>query len=306
MGAGGRLTPAVPRTWDELTAAVRDIGPAVGPEAIQRSAMLFAPLHADESSPSREWVVEPDLAYGSHPAQALDLYLPAAQAPRAVVLFVHGGAFVAGGRRRPGSPYHGNIGRWAARRGWVGAIIGHRLAPTAQWPEAANDVALAVAWCRDRFRGADGTPLPVHLVGNSSGAVHAATCAVGGPGLEPLVPPPASLALVSGIYDLPAFGAERLQPYFGVHLGALTEWDFGAQLAASTIPQFFAVGELDTADAHEQFLLGLAACVRVRGTLPACARARAANHFTITYAVGTPFDGLGPSLGAFLEEVDDC
>lgn len=303
MGTSGRLSAVAPRTWTELAAAVRDIGPAVGPESIQRSAKLLASLHVDESTPSQELVVEHDLEYGPHSEQALDLYLPAAKAPQAVVLFVHGGAFVAGGRRRPGSPYHGNIGRWVARHGWAGAIIGHRLAPAAQWPEAANDVALAVSWCRERFRRPDGTPLPVHLVGNSSGAVHAATCAVGGPGLAPLDPAPASLALVSGIYDLSAFGAERLRPYFGSHPDVITEWDLASQLAESKIPQFYAVAELDTSDAQEQFLLGLAAFVRERGVMPACARARAANHFTIMYAMGTPFDGLGPSLIAFFKEV---
>ncbi|WP_146120103.1 alpha/beta hydrolase [Leucobacter massiliensis] len=303
MGAGGGLNAAPPGDWEELAAAVQAIGPAVGAETIRRSAELLAPLHetADDDSGI---VVELDQPYGEHPEQALDLFLPAGPAPRGVVLFVHGGAFVGGARRRTGTPYHSNIGRWAARRGWAGVLAGHRLAPAAQWPSAAHDVALAVEWCRSRLRAADGGPLPLHLLGNSSGAVHAAAYAVGGPGHAAAEPAPASLALISGIYDLPAFGEERLRPYFGSRPELIEEWRLLELLAGSEIPLLFAAGEYDTPDSHEQFLAALGACTRTRGTLPACARARAANHFTIVHAIGTRFDDLGPALERFFSAAE--
>lgn len=303
MGAGWGLSAAgaAPRDWAELEVAVREIGPEIGPETIQRSGGLLAPLHAVD--PDDDSVVkELDVSYGPYPEQAVDLYLPEFAAPRGVVMYVHGGAFVGGARRRPGSPYHGNIGRWAARHGWVGALIGHRLAPAAQWPAAAEDVALAIDWCNDRFRTPDGAPIPVHLVGNSSGAVHAAAYTVGGPGFAAADPAPASLSLVSGIYDLPAFGSERLRPYFGAQSDVVTEWDLCSRLARHQSPVLFAVGEYDTPDAQDQLRTVMRTYSEIGGVMPHSVWARAANHFTTVHAIGTPFDALGPVLLRFFDD----
>ena len=55
-------------------------------------------------------------------------------APRPVLIYVHGGAFTAGNKRAPGSPFYDNIALFAARSGFVGVNITYRLAPQHQWP----------------------------------------------------------------------------------------------------------------------------------------------------------------------------
>ncbi|UOR01905.1 alpha/beta hydrolase [Leucobacter allii] len=302
MGArGGLSAQPTPASWDAIASAVREIGPAVDPQAIAASGRLLAPWHETTVSADAPWVLEADVPYGAHPEQALDLYLPAGRRPQGIMLYVHGGAFVGGSRQRQGSPYHGNIGRWGAAKGWAVLLVGHRLAPAAQWPAAVEDLALAVEWARARLREPDGGTLPVHLIGNSSGAVHVVTYTCGGPGVPAAAPAPASVVLISGVYDLPAFGWERLRPYFGDDVDRLDRWDLTSRLAESGVPQLYAVGEYDTPEAHEQFLAVLRAVSARSGALPACLRARAANHFTIVHAIGTPFDDVGPSLLRFVE-----
>ena len=44
-------------------------------------------------------------------------------------MFVHGGGFVAGDKHTPGTPRYELVGAWAARHGWVGVTMTHRLAP---------------------------------------------------------------------------------------------------------------------------------------------------------------------------------
>ncbi|RLV56672.1 alpha/beta hydrolase [Aeromicrobium phragmitis] len=71
-----------------------------------------------------------------------DLYLPGADGPHPVVVFVHGGGFD-GGDKGP-SPYH----RYLADRGYAVVDVQYRLArpgrPT--WDLAVNDVGCALTW----------------------------------------------------------------------------------------------------------------------------------------------------------------
>lgn len=302
MGARGRLKPSGSE-WRTLAEQVRRIGAEVNPRTIGDSAALIAALHP--AGLPEDVSLRRDVAYGPHPRQRLDVFSPRDEPVRSVVVFVHGGAFVSGDKHRAGSPFHDNVGIWAARAGRLGVTINHRLAPDAPWPDAADDIALVMDWCARTATAPSGSPLPVHLIGTSSGAVHVGTSLTGGPGWEPRGMSPASAAFVSGVYDLPAFGVERVRSYFGDDLDVLRRWQLAQRLSRIDVPMLFAVGELDTPDAHAQLLRMLEVCVRERGTMPAVARARAANHFTIVNAIGSRFDDLGPELRTFHDVVDE-
>ena len=136
--------------------------------------------------------------------------------PRPVLIFVHGGAFVAGNKHDPGSPFYDNIMLWAVKNGFVGVNITYRLAPQAMWPAGAEDLASAVQWVSDKIAARGGDPARLYLMGHSAGAVHVASYVshpdfqkVKGGGL-------AGAILVSGVYDLTvgeAGGPEK--SYFG-------------------------------------------------------------------------------------------
>ncbi|MFZ4815457.1 MAG: alpha/beta hydrolase fold domain-containing protein [Phototrophicaceae bacterium] len=83
-----------------------------------------------------------DLAYGDHPRQRLNLYIPAnAPSPAPVIITIHGGGFVQGDKSDVG---------WVNGLGdAVGAAVvsfNYRLAPAHPYPAAVEDSFCALAW----------------------------------------------------------------------------------------------------------------------------------------------------------------
>lgn len=95
----------------------------------------FAALHA--AAPKDGVVVTKDVAYGPHLRNILDVYKPSrGSSPSPAVIFVHGGAYVGGDKS-----YYGNVTTWFARQGMLGVNATYRLAPSAKWPAATEDIA---------------------------------------------------------------------------------------------------------------------------------------------------------------------
>ncbi|UUT34703.1 alpha/beta hydrolase [Microbacterium elymi] len=270
----------------------------MSPDTIGASGALIAPMHGPLAS--NTVMVRRDEPYGPLDRQRLDLFMPASGEPTGIVIFVHGGAFVAGSKHTEGSPYHDNIGAWCAANSRAAVTMNYRLAPGAPWPAAAEDIDLVVAWCRARLRH-DQALLPVHLAGTSSGAVHIASYLVGGPGWERSEELPASAAFFSGVYDLRAFGVERVAPYFGGEPAFLHGATLAQRLVETPVPMLFAIGEWDTPDANVQFARAIGAFADAGLPLPRLVRARAANHFTLVNAIGTPADDLSPSWADLMD-----
>lgn len=99
----------------------------------------------------------------------LDLYRPRGDsdddAPRPVMIYVHGGAWVIGDKERQGLPmlYH------LAERGWLCATISYRLSPRATFPDHLVDVKRAVAWVRAHAAEHGGDASRVFIAGGSAG-----------------------------------------------------------------------------------------------------------------------------------------
>src|SRR5574338_982596 len=85
-----------PIAWGQVPADVaqqlRQIGPVINPAA---TAAIYAP-RVKESEPYRDIVVERDMAYGPAARNLLDVFVTPGGPSKPVLLFVHGGAFVAG------------------------------------------------------------------------------------------------------------------------------------------------------------------------------------------------------------------
>jgi triacylglycerol lipase len=125
-----------------LARRVSGLGRESSPEALAASQEIYTPFH--EPEPYRDVLVERDLAYGSHARNRLDVYRSDTAAdPAPALLFVHGGGFVSGDKKRPGTPYQDNVALWAVRHGLVGVNMTYRLAPEHRWPAGAEDVAAA-------------------------------------------------------------------------------------------------------------------------------------------------------------------
>lgn len=80
---------------------------------------------------------------GTHQIKA-DVYRPADQLVRPVLVWIHGGALINGHREAVSDP----VRQWAREAGYVLVSIDYRLAPETQLPDIIRDVEDAYAWVR--------------------------------------------------------------------------------------------------------------------------------------------------------------
>lgn len=223
-------------------------GNVLGPDVMQQSRALFAAL---QPSPPETVRLDADLACGPDPRHRLDLFTPHDAAPAAgwpVLVFVHGGGFIAGDKTVPGMPFHRNIGWWAAARGWLAANVTYRLAPGTTAPGGAEDVALAIDWIARNAARLGANPNRIVLMGHSAGAAHVAHCVARG---LPAGIPIAHAILASGVIEpttMPA--APWMDAYYGDPRAARHANLPG--LAAAAVPLSIIVAEFDPPEFHAQ------------------------------------------------------
>lgn len=116
-----------------------------------------------------------DQAYGAHPRQKLDVYVPRRGdgRPRPVLVFLYGGSWDSGEKET--YPFAGLA--WAGQ-GFVTVVPDYRLVPEVRYPTFLEDNAAAVRWARDNAARYGGDPDRIVLVGHSAGAYNAAMLAL--------------------------------------------------------------------------------------------------------------------------------
>src|SRR5258708_2029566 len=133
---------------------------------VPKTAAIYAPLQQKE--PYAGVKVERDVKYGPADRNLLDVFAPetnSSSPSRPVLIYVHGGGFVAGNKRAPGSPFNDNIMLWAVKNGYVGVNVTYRLGPQAAWPAGAEDLAAAVQWISEKIAERGGDPARIYLMG---------------------------------------------------------------------------------------------------------------------------------------------
>jgi len=268
---------------------------------VPKTAALYAPLQQKE--PYAGVKVERDVKYGPADRNLLDVFTPETNASsRPVLIYVHGGGFVRGNKRGPGSPFYDNIMLWAAKNGFVGVNATYRLAPQFVWPSGPEDLASVVQWVSEKIGERGGDPARIYLMGQSAGAIHIAGYVshpefhkVKGGGV-------AGAMMISGIYDLttsPAGDAEIA--YFGPDPSRYAERSSLQGLLATNIPLMVAAAELDPPRFVEQFeLIKQATCKRASG----CAHAYMLpqhSHMSAGYAINTADTRLTDEILAFVK-----
>jgi acetyl esterase/lipase len=112
-----------------------------------------------------------DLAYGEHPKQKLDLYLPAGKPSGApIFIFLHGGGFREGDRA-----HYGYVARPFARHGIITVVASYRLTPEFRFPDQPEDVVGILRWVHGHIKDYGGDAKRIYLSGHSAGAILAAT-----------------------------------------------------------------------------------------------------------------------------------
>ena len=108
-----------------------------------------------------------DLPYGTLPEQKLDLYLPddPPAGPAPVILYIHGGGWMAGTKRLGAL----NLVIDAVKRGYALVVPDYRLFPQVQFPEFLFDVKTALRWTRAHAAAYRMDPDRIGVVGDSAG-----------------------------------------------------------------------------------------------------------------------------------------
>lgn len=269
---------------EEIAWKLLELGSVIDPP---KTALLYAPLQQKE--PYQGVRIERDVKYGAADRNLLDVFMPeTTSSPRPVLIFVHGGGFVAGNKRTGDSPFYDNIMLWAVKNGFVGVNTTYRLAPQSPWPAAAEDLGMVVEWVASNIAARGGDPARVYLMGHSAGAVHVASYVshpefhrVKGGGL-------AGAILLSGIYDLTAGTAGAPErAYFGADPSRYAERSSLQGLLATKIPLMIASVQLDPPAFQRQFaLLKEAACKGSRGC-PHAVMLPQHSHMSEVYSINT-------------------
>lgn len=180
------------------------------------------------------------------PGLVADVAVPSAAGPYPVVVYLHGGGWVAGSPRS-----HRKLAMQFAEQGLLTVVVDYRLAPEHPFPAAFDDCAFAIAWAKEhagRWHG-DGARLAV--AGDSSGA-NLALAAVVNAGARAAV-------LIDGVYDFPATLARcgamipALEPMARAYAGpgypdVLADWrasPLHAVTAGAVPPTFVVSGQAD-------------------------------------------------------------
>jgi acetyl esterase/lipase len=289
-----------------VTKKIRAVGHAADMSKIPELMGLYTEFH--EKEPYQGVRVERDIAYGPDPRNRLDVFSDetAAGEARDVLVFIHGGGFVGGDKKVPGSPYHDNVALFAVRGGMVGVNMTYRLAPQHKWPSVIEDIAGAIEWVRKNVRAHGGNPERIFLFAASAGAVHAASYVthshlVGGA-------PIAGAILQSGIYDYTKAVSgqdinERAGSYLGTDQKELAERSSLKGLVETKTPVLYVLTEFDLPGFDAAHLLLIEHYAKANGRWPRFMMLMGHNHFTATPSLNTPDRQLGDQIVAFVDGV---
>jgi acetyl esterase/lipase len=278
---------------------IRKLGTGINP-AIVGECMAIYSRQLDPAVANRVPTAR-DISYGPDARHRLDIYANEGGSDRPVLLYVHGGGFIAGDKALPGIPFYGNVGAWAADQGFVGVVMTYRLAPDHPWPAGAEDVAMAIRWLRQNIAGYAGSAGRIFVAGQSAGATH-----VGGylamTDLHDAEPPVAGAFLFSGLYDVTVLEKGPLErQYYGEDDSLADRQSSLAGLVASEVPMLFTVAEHDAEMFQKQAARLVESWFAARAAMPRLVYLPDANHMTAALAIGSAENALASEMVAFIE-----
>jgi len=281
-----------------LLREIAAIGPVFDPGVLARTRALYQ--SAFDPPPAGAAVdVQLDLAYGPHERDRLDLYRPRGKASPPVVVFIHGGGFVAGDKRGDDQFYR-NVGEFFARNGFAAALCNYRLAPAFPWPAGMLDVGSAIDWIALNARSLDVDARQLFAIGQSAGACHLAGYLFDKASAAAANVRLRAAMLLSGTYRL----IEPLGPGPAAYFGTATElYEHRSpivHLRNSEVPLFIGVAEFDPPGmARHSFDLAMAVTMRDRKS-PVFAWMAGHNHVSTVHSLGSVQTDMGEQLLGFL------
>ena len=296
----------MPHIPQDLLDLMRDVGPVWRQNVAANVRMMTERFSTILRDAPRDNVTVVTKAYGEHPRQAFELFVPAQDdVGRPAVIFVHGGAFVEGDRNRTSEVY-ANVCIYFARHGIVSLNMGYRLAPDAVYPQATQDIANVVRWVKQNAAELGVNPDHIFLMGHSAGGCHVGCYAydkrlhpTDGHGL-------AGVMIVSGRMradNLPENpNARKVEAYFGADASTFDDRSPVSHIGAESPPTFVAWAEFENPliDLYCAELVYRLAVAK-RRTPPIVYMPRH-NHTSGIAHINTADDALGSALVRFVRQ----
>jgi acetyl esterase len=194
--------------------------PALTPEIVPliRAGMAAA----GQALPGVELASVRDLEAGGVPVR---LYLPAAEKPLPLLVFLHGGGWMLGDL----DTHDAMCRHLAARAGCAVLGVGYRLAPEHPFPAGLDDAFAAFAWARGEAEALGCDPARIALGGESAGANLTAAVTLklrdaghAQPRFQLLIHPVTDMALTLPSIDavpVPGMSRDYLEACRGLYLG---------------------------------------------------------------------------------------
>jgi acetyl esterase len=127
-----------------------------------------------------------------------EIAVPKGDGPHPVVLFIHGGGWMAGSVRT-----HRKLAMQFAEKGYLAVNLDYRLAPEHPFPAGFDDCVFAANWIRENISAWNGDASRTAIAGDSAGANFAAAVLVA-LAANRSAPKFRAAALIYGVFDFPA------------------------------------------------------------------------------------------------------
>ncbi|HEY3920100.1 MAG TPA: alpha/beta hydrolase [Stellaceae bacterium] len=290
---------------EQVAAEIRKLGRAFNSDVLKATYAIYTPLQ--ERAPKDGIEIARDLAYGPDARNRLDIYMPAQKPTKApVVVYFHGGGYVAGERSPLPGLIYDNVPTFFARNGIIGVNATYRLAPQHKWPSGAEDVGKVVAWLHDNIAKYGGDPARIFIMGQSAGATHVATWT-----FVPQVhgsegPRIAGALLLSGVYApqhpvySPGKPAENSTAYYGEDESKYAAMSPLNHVKPGHPPVFVCVTEFDPYPLAWPSAALVAELAKCDKKMPWFVFSRNHNHVSPAMQINSAVDSLGPELLAFI------
>jgi triacylglycerol lipase len=295
-------------TKTAVTEAIRKLGRAFNPDILKATYAIYQPLQ--ERAPKDGVAITKDIAYGEDARQRIDIFAPAQKPAKApVVVYVHGGGYIAGERSPLPGLIYDNVPTFFARNGVIGINATYRLAPEHKWPSGAADVGKIVEWLQANIASYGGDPERIFLLGQSAGATHVATWTFVPEVHGSKGPRIAGSMLLSGVYapqnaeyspDRPAGNSIA---YYGEDD---SKWEAMSPLnhvKPGHPPILIGVTEFDPYPLAWPTAALTAALVKCDKKMPWFVFGKDHNHVSPAMQINGETDDIGPELLAFVQSI---
>jgi triacylglycerol lipase len=257
-----------------------------------KTAGLFTAMHHGVPADIK---VSRDLAFGSDPAQKIDMFTSGQGTGKPILIYVHGGGFTRGDKHPPNSFMYDNVMVWAVQHGMVAAETNYRLAPVFKYPAANDDVATAVKYVRDHARDYGGDPNKIVVWGHSAGASLVAIMVSHPEFVKASGGTLAAAIITSGQYEF-----KGKSPYLGEDPKAPADAGAVDGLKKTDIPLMFTRAEWDMNNQMQQGdMINKTLCDA--GKCPTFHLMKGHNHMSQVFSVGTPETQLTDIMLPFIQ-----